>query len=88
MQYINPGTIDIRETCQKLIKFNDLSPFDWSKHMGEDFKYLKSVNNNISLSRCSLKDGIYVYVWQLNDDNSKLLLMPHEYKNIGKIERI
>lgn len=87
MQYINPGTIDIRETCQKLIKFNDLAPFDWSKHMGEDFKYLKSVNNNISLSRCSLKDAVYVFVWQKNDDGSKLLLMPHEYKNSEIIER-
>lgn len=72
--YAIPNNIDIIETYAKLIKYNGISDFDWSKHMGEDIKYPKSVNNDISLCRCSVKDSVYVYVYQINEDGTRTLL--------------
>lgn len=72
--YVIPSNIDIIETYAKLIKYNGIGDFDWSKHMGEDIKYPKSVNNDISLCRCSVKDSVYVYVYQINEDGTRTLL--------------
>lgn len=72
--YVIPDSINIIETYEKLIKFNGLSDFEWSNHIGEDILYPKSVDNDISLCRCSIKDSIEVKVYENDSNNEKKLL--------------
>ena len=68
--YVVSDNVEIIETYAKLIKFNGVSEFDWTKHMNEEFYYQKSVNNDVSLARCSVKDSAHAYVYHLLKDES------------------
>ena len=72
--YVIPDNVEIIETYAKLIKFNGVNEFDWTKHMNEEFYYQKSVNNDVSLARCSVKDSAHAYVYQLlRDSNNNVI---------------
>lgn len=68
--FIIPDIIDIRETMWKLIKFNGQPKYKWWQHMGEDVNYLKSVNNEVSLSWTSIQDSVRFLVFD-KDDNGE-----------------
>lgn len=82
--YVIPDNIEIIETYIKLIKFNGASDFDWTKHVGEDMYYPKSVNNDVSICRISLKDSVSAYVYQFTDDSrtTKIMIKKEDYSEI------
>lgn len=63
--YVPVDAIDIRETIQKLAKFNGINDWKWEYHMDEEFPYLKSVNNDISHTIASVKDTLWYTTYEV-----------------------